>query len=103
MGASTYSCLIGGVVKSRLHGDVVVGVGAGKGQLQSWLPLEPAGRGQLGRPQGWGHPAVGGGGGQGPPGHSLGEVEINAPDEQGHHQHGQEDSDGNVGALQCRL
>lgn len=97
-GPVTYSCLVGGVVKSRLHGDVVVGVGAGEGQLQGRLPLEPAGRGQLGRPGGWGDPV----GEQGPPGHSLGEVEINAPDEQGHHQHGQEDGDGDIGALQCR-
>lgn len=47
VGASTYSCLIGGIVKSRLHGDMVIGVGASKGQLQGWLPLEPVGNEQL--------------------------------------------------------
>lgn len=52
VGASTYSCLIGGIVKSRLHGDVVIGVGAGKGQLQGRLPLEPVGKGQLERAAG---------------------------------------------------
>lgn len=49
VGAGTYSCLVGGIVKSRLHGDMVVGVGASKGQLQGWLPLEPAGKVQLER------------------------------------------------------
>lgn len=33
--------------------------------------------------------------------HSLGEVKVNASDEQGHYQHGQEDGDGHIGALQC--
>lgn len=46
-GATTYSCLVGGIVKSRLHGDMVIRVGASKGQLQRWLPLKPVGKGQL--------------------------------------------------------
>lgn len=95
LGAGTYSCLIGGVVKSRLHGDMVIGVGASEGQLQGWLPLEPVGSGQMEQEE-HGDPM----GCRGPPGHSLGEVEVNAPYEQGHHQDGQEDGDSDIGALQ---